>query len=249
VQCHEKNHRPSNEKGEKLMIKQNLSLASEPFFMGMSESALRQVEGLVYHREYEPRQIIHFPEDPCDHVFWVREGRVKVTRVSGDGRELTFRHLLPGDMLGEECLVHREKRSDYAESMGVTVLCLMRAEDFSRLYSQILELSNRVTMHLCRRTIELENVLSDTVFNSVRRRVASGLLRLYRKERNVQGDFLGNGGTLRVTHQEVANLIGSTRETTTSVLHALREAGILQMANRRLTVLDSAALAHLAGRS
>lgn len=231
------------------MIKQNLPLALEPFFMGMSESVVRQIEPLVYHREYESRQIIHFPEDPCDFVFWVREGRVKVTRVSGDGRELTFRHLLPGDMLGEECLLQREKRSDYAEAMGLTTLCLMRAEDFCRLHNQHLELANRVSKHLCRRALELENVLSDTVFTSVRRRVASGLLRLYRRERSEEGKLPSNGGTLCVTHQEVANLIGSTRETTTSVLHGLREEGILKMANRRLTVLDSVALAHLAGRS
>ena len=115
-------------------------------------------------------------------MYWVREGRVKVTRMSGDGRELTFRHLIAGDMLGEECLGKRGKRGDYAEAMTPTILCLIRTEDFCRLVREEAELASRVAQVLCQRVVETEQVLADTVFCSVRSRVASGLLRLYRRQ-------------------------------------------------------------------
>lgn len=217
-------------------MKLALSLHQEPFFRGMSRPVVDRIVTYVYHRQYEPRQIIYFPDDPCDYVYWVREGRVKVTRVSADRRELTFRHLIAGDMLGEECLIERSKRYDYAEAVLPSILCLIRADDFRRVMREEAEVACAVAQRLCIRVTETEQVLADTVFRSVRSRVASGLLRLYRRECNA------GRGTLRITHQEIASLVGSTRETTTAVLHGFREEGMLELANRRLTVLDAIAL-------
>jgi CRP/FNR family transcriptional regulator, cyclic AMP receptor protein len=217
-----------------------LSLHDDPFFLGMSGEAVGRIEAFVYHREYEARQIVYFPDDECDFVYWVRSGRIKVTRVSGDGRELAFRHLIPGDMLGEECLVPRNRRYDYAEAMLPSLLCLMRVDDFRRAVREEAELCYRIAERLCRRIVDTEQVLSDTVFTPVRGRVAATLMRLYHLEQ------AHGGATLRVTHQELANLTGSTRETTTAVLHGLQTDGLIELANRRITIHDPGALERLA---
>lgn len=213
-----------------------LSLREEPFFRDFSPKTISKIENCVYHREYEPRQIVYFPDDPCDYVYWVRQGRIKITRVSPDGRELTFRHLFPGDLLGEECLIEPPKRGVYAEAMDTTVLCLMPAPDFVQITREDKEFSNVLAAFLCQRAIHAEEVLAETVFKPVRSRIAAGLLRLHERAPDTER------GCLRVTHQEIASLVGSTRETTTAVLHELRQEGIIDMANRRVTVLDPAAL-------
>lgn len=215
-------------------------LAEEPFFSSLNESLLSRVSNYVYHREYEPRQIIYFPDDRADGVYWVRTGRVKVTRMGGEGRDLTFRHLFPGDMLGEESLVSDGPRDSYAEAMSTSLLCIMRSDDFRRLVREEPEVSGLVARRLAERVMELESVLAETVFKTVRSRVASGLYRLYQKVPESEN------GMLWVTHQEIASLVGSTRETTTTVLHNLREEGILAIYNRRVQVLDPVALEHLA---
>ena len=220
-----------------------VSLRDVPFFRSLDDKVLARVGEYVYHREYEPRQIVYFPDDQCDHVYWLRSGRVKVGRVSKDGRDLTFRHLFEGDILGEECLVSDGRRGAYAEAMTPTILCLMRVDDFRRIARTEIEVSHVLAGLLCRRVMEAEDVLAETVFMTVRSRVALGLLRLYQRAPITQE------GTLRITHQEIASLVGSTRETTTTVLHALREEGILRIANRRVTVLDPVALEHVARSS
>lgn len=214
-----------------------VSLQEDVFFRELEPGLISRMEAFVYQRDYEARQIIYFPDDRCDQVYWVRRGRVRVTRISDDGRELSFRHLITGDLFGEECLVDRPKREDHAEAMEPSVLVLMRADDFLRLVNEEAEFGRAVAEWLCKRALDTEQVLSETVFHSVRSRVAAGLLRLYRREG--QGS---SPASLSVTHQEVANLIGSTRETTTATLHALRKDGIVQLANRRLTILDPVAL-------
>lgn len=207
----------------------------------MSEELVSRVEQYTFHREYEPRQVIYFPDDACDHVFWVRKGRVKVTRVSDDGRELALRHVLPGDMLGEEHLVGQSRRGALAEAMEPTILCHMRSDDFRRLAEEDPEVALELAKRLCRRVVETEQVLSEIVFKPVRSRVAAALSRLHQRAPEGEKD------KLRLTHQEIANLVGSTRETTTNVLHALRKEGMLDISNRQLTVLDPVALEHAAG--
>ena len=195
-------------------LKLAVSLREVPFFRSLDDEVLARVGEYVYHREYEPRQIVYFPDDLCDHVYWLRSGRVKVTRVSNDGRDLTFRHLFEGDILGEECLVADGRREAYAEAMTLTILCLMRVDDFRRIAREEGEVSHVLAGLLCQRVMEVEHVLAETVFKTVRSRVASGLLRLYQRAP------LTEDGALRITHQEIASLVGSTRETTTTVLHA-----------------------------
>lgn len=222
-------------------LRRALSLQDEPFFRDISPGVVARFEAFVYHREYETRQIVFFPDDPCDFVYWVRSGRIRLTRVAADHRELTFHHLAAGDILGEEGLVDRPRRENYAEAMEPTLLCLMRVDDYRRFMQEEAELACKVAMALARRVIETESVLAETVFQPVRSRVASGLLRLARRERK-PGPVV-----LRITHQELANLVGSTRETTTLVLHTLRSEGLIAVGNRRITVLDAEGLAHSAG--
>lgn len=218
-------------------IKVALSLQDAPFFRELSEALREQIEGLVYHRDYEARQIVYFPDDPCDHVYWVREGRVRVCRGLGDGRELTYRHLTPGGLFGEECLVAPARRDTHAEAMEPAVLCLMRANDFQRIAAESAELAMHVARRLAARAMQTEQVLAECIFQTASRRVAAGLHRLWRQAGEGQA-------ALRITHQELANLVGTTRETTTQVLHALRTAGILKISNRRVAILDPAALEH-----
>jgi len=215
-------------------------LRLDPFFQDLSEDALARVKDYVYHREYEPHQIVYFPDDPCDYAYWVRKGRVRVTRISPDGRQVTFRHLHPGDLFGEECLVESPRRDAYAEALDATVLCLMRAADFRRVAREEAEVCFLLAKLACRRAQQMENVWAESVFKTVRSRIAAGLLRLYRQAAE-EGP-----AAVRITHQEIANLVGTTRETTTTVLHGFRQEGILELGNRRVRVLDTAALEHAA---
>lgn len=213
-----------------------------PLFRGLSPAVREEVRARLVSRTCTPRETIFAPDDPADMVCWIDEGRVKIYRVSADGRELTFRHLHSGDLFGEECMAPRECRRAYAQSLEPTVLHCMSATDFRELLSQEVEFTLAVTMHSCQRAREVESIFSETVFRPVRGRIAAGLLRLYQQNSPEEQ-------AIRITHQEVANLVGSTRETTTSVLHSFREAGVLEMANRRVTVLNPDALRQLAYQS
>mgnify|MGYP003640283504 CR=1 FL=1 len=215
---------------------------SEPFFSGLNQALQLEIDARVVLRSVPARHIVYFPGDDSESVYWVKSGRIKISRVSGDGRELTFRHFFTGGMFGEECMIEGERRANFSEALEPTELISLHADYFRTLLAREVDLALAVAQANCHRVREAEFVLSETVFRSVRGRIAAGLLRLYH-----QGSKQDR--TIRVTHQEMANLVGSTRETTTSVLHGLKNAGLLEMANRKVTVLDPEALSNLAQKS
>jgi len=207
-----------------------------PFFAGLSPECFGQAETYVYHRDYEKRQIIFFPHDACDYVYWLRSGRVRVFRTASDERELSFRHVAVGGMLGEEAIAGRHHRQDYAEALSDTALAMMRIDDFHRLMRESAEFAQCVAMVLAGRNVALEQRLAQHVFLPVRSRIAGALMSVYELEQAAPG------GTLPITHQELANLAGTTRETTTAVLHGLRDERMIAIANRRITVLEPSRL-------
>ncbi|HNZ48945.1 MAG TPA: Crp/Fnr family transcriptional regulator [Candidatus Hydrogenedentes bacterium] len=217
------------------------SLAEEKFFLGLDPSISARLDTFAWHRRYDPRQIIYFPDDRCDYVYWVRSGRVKITHVTERHRELTYRHLFKGDLFGEEGLADRSQRKDYAEALTDTVLTLVRYDDFFQVVQEEGTLSLALARHCCRRALDVEKSLSDLLFMEVRQRIACRLLELSGQEAERE-----DNGPLRLTHQELANLVGATRETVTVTLRALQEEGIVTLGNRHLYLVDPERLAQVA---
>lgn len=217
------------------------TLSSEKFFTALSADVVARVETFAYQRQYAPRQIVFFPDDRCDSVFLVVSGRVKLTQVSDQGREICFRHLVRGDLFGEECLVNRPRRGYYAEALSPTLLTLIRSADFIRLVREEPELGHAVACALCRRGLDAERALSAFVFSDVRERVLQRLWELYCREKEFKDE------SLSVTHQDLANLVGAARETVTCVLHKLQDEGIITLANRRIKIKQPKVLFQMAG--
>jgi CRP/FNR family transcriptional regulator len=223
-----------------------LSLNEAPFFRKLSASTLSRIQDSVYHRNYTPRQIVFFPDDPCDFVYWVREGSVRVMRSEGHGRELTLRHLGPGDVFGEECLLDKPQRQVYAEALETTTLCLMQAADFRRVLCEYPDLTLLLAQHLCKRAEDTEISLAEAYFKNVRARVAGCVLKLHNQAETTKPPGNGSVRGFRITHLEIASLVGSTRETTTCVLRKLGKEGLIEVKNRRVIVLDAAGLSRAA---
>lgn len=208
-----------------------IGLAMEPFFSGVPPDAIARLETFAIQREYEPRQIVYFPGDACTYLYWIHSGRVKITRVFSDGRQHTFRHLVSGDMFGHELLTSRKTRADYAEAMTPSLMTLVSGEDFLRIVRTEPAVGHALARHLAESLLQLEQTMCDIFELNAPRLVARRLWRLCLQE-NQQSPIV-----LPVTHQDLANLTGITRETVTAILHRLRDAGIITLANRRITVV------------
>ncbi|MCA9692784.1 MAG: Crp/Fnr family transcriptional regulator [Myxococcales bacterium] len=194
-------------------------------------------------REIRRRQIIYLAGDPGESVFFINGGRVKCSKVSRDGKELTLAYRGAGQIFGELCVFSGAPREEMAEAMKNAIITEMPREVFARLLLSDATLTFAFAEIIGQRRREMETKLEHLVFRDVHAKLAALLLELG-KEYGVDSDeglLIG----LKITHQEMANLIGSTRETISLTLAIFKKKGLLNLNGRSVVLLDRDGLAAL----
>ncbi len=198
---------------------------------------MQELSRYTKDRKYKRGEIIYLPGDPNTTVYFLKKGRVKLAYLDERGRRLTLAICRPGQPFGELVLSdRREPHRFIAQALEDCELCLIFKDDLVRFAQERPYLSLRLTKWVGEQLRELQCKLEDLIFKDVPTRLARLLERLAREEG--QPTPAGIEIALKLTHQEIAELIGSTRETTTLLLNQLRRAGVIKRRRGRLIVTD-----------
>jgi len=219
-------------------------LRKVPLLQELPTDVLSKLAEKVELREIRRRQVIYLPGDPGMAVFLVNGGRVKVSKVTRDGKELTLSYRVPGEIFGETCLIDGEPREEMAEAMENALVTEIERGVFDELLRTQPSLGYRMTKILAQRRREIEAKIENLVFKDVNAKLAELLLR-FADEYGVE-DARGTLVALKITHQEMANLIGSTRETVSLTLAQFKKRGLIQSEGRKVIITDREGLKALA---
>jgi CRP-like cAMP-binding protein len=211
-----------------------------PLFQDLGPEAMSRLAETVQIAEIRRRQVIYLPGDPGKTVYFVNGGRVKISKVTRDGKELTLAYRGPGELFGEIALVEGGPREEMAEAMENALLTEMERGDFERLIQTQPLLGLRLARLLTQRRRDIENKIENLVFKDVNSKLAELLIRLG-NEFGVD-DARGTLVALKITHQEMANLIGSTRETVSLTLSQLKRKGLIKTDGRKVIIAHREAL-------
>ena len=212
-------------------------------FSDLPDEEIRQMEQVTRMESVKRRQFIYLPGDPASTVLLLKSGRVKLSRVNEDGKELTLAILEPGEIFGEMEVLEGMPRDTVAEALDDVSICVMQRSDFEAMLKKDPNTSIRLTKLIGLRLKKIESRIEDLVFKDVPARLAHLLIGLS-KEFGVQE----NGQTrlnVKLSHQELANLIGSTRETVTATLGEFKKRGWIAFDGRRLVILRAKELEQL----
>lgn len=207
-----------------------------PLFSELKAEEVAHLAAQINLEEIRRRRVIFLPGDPGHSVFFVSGGRVKISRVTRDGKELTLAYRGPGEIFGELCLVDGGAREEMAEAMENALVTEVPREEFERLLDGHVSIGAKMTRILCRRRRELENKVEDLVFKDVNAKLAELLLKLG-QDFGVD-DERGTLVAVKITHQEMANLIGSTRETVSLTLSQFKRKKLIANEGRKIILLD-----------
>jgi CRP/FNR family cyclic AMP-dependent transcriptional regulator len=188
------------------------------------------------HRTYKRGEYIYLPEEQADRIFFLTEGRVKIGTYGETGKEITKAILSKGEVFGELSLVGEEKRRDFAYAMEETQLCVVTVDEMKSLMREHNGLSLFLMKIMGSRMLDMENRLESLVFKDSRTRIIEFLHDLGQKK----GQRVGYETLVRkfMTHQEIANLTATSRQTVTTVLNELRNKNVLTFNRRRLLIRD-----------
>jgi CRP/FNR family cyclic AMP-dependent transcriptional regulator len=176
-----------------------------------------------------------------DALVLIGRGRARIERAAPDGRVVPLGYRGSGDVLGEACLGHEPAHGDNATAMEELELVRIPVQVMDEILAQDAALGPSVLSLLLARQRETEDRLESLLFRNVEGRLAEFLV----KAADRWGVPTPKGTLISapITHLEIAQSIGSTRETVTLTLGALRREGLLDVAGRRLIVRDRDALA------
>jgi CRP/FNR family transcriptional regulator, cyclic AMP receptor protein len=219
-------------------------LSEVDIFADLSEPEMERIAAAAPKKNYTAGNIIFSPHEPIEALFILKRGRVRIFRVSPDGRALTTAIITPGTIFGEMVPLGQRMHDNFAEALDGSVVCVMSRADVRRLLLSDPRIAARISEILGGRVAELERRLSDTVFKSVPQRIAATLSQLIAGQ---PPRPLGQGIQVSLTHEQIAALTGTSRETTTKVLGEYADRGLLRLARGKITILDPNRVAAEAG--
>jgi CRP/FNR family cyclic AMP-dependent transcriptional regulator len=209
-------------------------LRSVPIFSDLSEEDLVSLTRLTTRRTYPKDTVVFFENEEGDTFFVIVEGRIKVTILGDDGREVILTMLGPGDFFGEMALLDNEPRSATAIAIEQTELITLSRPDFQGSMTENPSIQAALIRILTARLRRANHQISTLALLDVYGRVARVILDMAREEGRRLRD--GRIAFRRATHQEIANRIGTTRETVTRMLKDLERQGLIAIEGREIVV-------------
>ncbi|PCG83116.1 cyclic nucleotide-binding protein [Streptomyces sp. WZ.A104] len=214
-------------------------------FSDLTEAEMDAIAAAAPMKTYGAGELLYSPAQPSEVLFILKKGRVRIFRVSAEGRALTTAIIWPGTIFGEMVLPGQRMYDNFAEALDDVTVCIMSRADVHRFLLSDARIAARITEILGRRLTDLEQRLSDSVFKSVPQRIATTLLTLTAETRP---RVLGvRSPQIALTHQQIAALAGTSRETTTKVLRDFADQYLIRLARGHITVLDAEHLTDHAG--
>lgn len=216
------------------------ALKKVPLFSGLDDDDLASVEKLVVTRRYTRAENIFFQGEEGEAMFVVVSGRVRIYRSSRNGREQTMEILGPGDPFGAVVLIDGQPYPASAEALEDSQIGVLRRQDLDNLLLSHPQITLSILRILAARLREAKEQLSDLALKDVRQRTAVVLLQLAERHGQKVGPEMDL--VVSMTHQELAQLIGASRETVTRVLGEFRQRGAVTTDGRMITITDPGAL-------
>jgi len=211
------------------------SLRGIPLFRRVSEGDLEELATHLIERRFPKNATVVEEGLPGDYMYVIREGRVKVTKASEDGREKIMNFLEKGAFFGDMALLGNETRSASVKTLEESVLLALSRRDFIDLLRQSPDLSLAVIEELANRLRETNEQARSLSFQGVEERTRSLLERIARPDPRAQGVRM----TPVLTHQQIADMVGTSRETVTRAIKQLKQSGWLTQEGKRYVVPDA----------
>lgn len=190
----------------------------------------------VVEHKFTKGQSIYMPTDSADKIYFVRQGRVKIGSFNEEGKEITKIIISTGEIFGELALIGEDKRRDHAVAMEDTIICIMGLNEMKMMMKNHSAIGLFFMKIMGKRAVDMEKRLESLVFRDSRTRIVEFLLDLADKK----GQRVGYEIVVRkfMTHQDIANMTATSRQTVTTVLNELRAKNLLTFDRKRLLIRD-----------
>ncbi len=213
-------------------------LSDMELFSDLSSREMEELDRITTMSTVKKGRVFYRPEETGEVLFILKKGRVQLYRISPEGKKLIIASLGAGTLFGEMALLGQQLHNTFAEAAEDCLICVMSRKDLERLILSKPRIALRVLEITGKRLRDTEQRLETMAFKGIPARLASLLLRLSEERKTLEVTGL--------THQDLAETVGTYRETATQVLNDLKNQGLIDIGRKRITILDAEGLWHIA---
>ena len=216
-------------------------------FEQLSEADLRFLEQRSRVRVFPENSSVYFPREAADTVMVLVEGRIRLYSITPDGKQAILALIEPGELFGELALIGTNIREEFAQAMGLSRVVAIPRDVMETVLLRNAGLSLAITKIVGLRQRRLERRLRNLLFRSNRDRLLALLWELMDQygRRIPEGTLID----IKLSHQDLASLIGVTRESVTLALGELQLERLITVGRQRIVVLNEHKLALSSGET
>jgi len=207
-------------------------------FQGLSKAEMEEMDRTTTMSTCRRGKIFYRAEDASEVLFILKKGRVQLYRLSPEGKKLTVATIGPGTIFGEMGIIGQGMHSKFAEAVEDCLLCVMSRHDVERLLLSKPAVALRFMKVMADRLHQAETLLEDMAFKSIPARMAALLLHLRQQH--------GSSSIYGYTHQDLAEAIGTYRETATQTLNDFKTRQLIDIGRKQIDILDPVGLEQMA---
>ncbi|WP_245375682.1 Crp/Fnr family transcriptional regulator [Paenibacillus eucommiae] len=215
-------------------------LQQVPIFQGLSEEELLALAPLFTEKKCKKGSILFLEGDPGDAFYLIKTGVVKIYRID-DSKEIILALFRDGDFFGEMSLIHEGlTRSATVETLEATTLFLMKRS----VFAQFMEGSPKLCLKLLEATMQRLRKANEQIYDLTFLGVRSRILKIVTRLSDQYGVATAEGILIdvKLTHQQIANMVGTVRESVTKVLLELQEEDIIEVRQKRIILKNPESL-------
>jgi CRP/FNR family transcriptional regulator/CRP/FNR family cyclic AMP-dependent transcriptional regulator len=203
-------------------------------FAGLSDEDIRELLAVTRRRAFRAGEVIFHRDDPGQMLYVIKDGKVKICLTSPDGQEVSLVVLGKGEYFGEFSLFDGLPRSADAITLEKTECYTLQRSDFDKVILKNPKIALKMLESLTRRLRGTDQMVEDLIFLDVYGRVAKKLLELS----DTHGMPAENGVRIevRLTQQELASMVGASRESVNKVIGYFTDKKIISVDKHRITI-------------
>ncbi|WP_421877873.1 response regulator [Marinoscillum sp.] len=218
-------------KYEKLSAKDELT---EFVKQAKSYAELEDLETNSKTRRFKKKDILYRQGDFASYAYKIKTGKVKIFQINQDGKEFIIDILTEGQFLGENALIQDTDRTEFAQALEDTEVIMIPRKEFQDLIFQNREVSGRFIKMLSKNLLEKESSLMEMAYDTVRKRTADALMKLY----NTYSDGKGGPAKFEVSRADLASMVGTATESVIRMLSEFKKDGFIKIEGSTIHVLD-----------
>lgn len=202
----------------------------------LSDEEIKYIDSRSRMRTYKKGSTIYFSSSDVQQIFFLKQGKVKLFKTDPSGKELVYAVLKDKESFGSLSPINGAASNEIAQAMEDTMCCVIDKKVFSSFIKDKPSIVLRLNKMLGLKIHELEMLVEQLTFKTVMERMVYLLLKLNKKFGvHFNGGWMIN---ISLTHNDIASMIGSTRESTTLALNKLKSLGLIDSRKKKIILPD-----------